>query len=291
MRFANVSGRGALVVGEETFDVADLSNGDLPADPMTLIASHWGEVAHLARRLPLGAGRALSEADLRSPVPAPRAIFGVVANYPPASLPVPAVPMVFGKFPSAVAGPFDDIRLPNPARLPMRSEWTVLEAELAVVIGASGRNVVAADAFDHVAGFVAAQDITERVHEFGPHGTSVGTMNYLGLKALGKSFDSFCPLGPVLVTLDEFDDPNALDLECRLNGGVVQKASSAELLMGVADLVAFLSAFVTLRPGDVILTGTPTPLDGQLPRLSPGDVIETEIAGIGALRNTCIRDQ
>jgi 2-keto-4-pentenoate hydratase/2-oxohepta-3-ene-1,7-dioic acid hydratase in catechol pathway len=95
----------------------------------------------------------------------------------------------------------------------------------------------------------------------------------------------------VLVTVDEFDDPNALDLECRLNGRVVQKASTAELLMGVADLVAFLSAFVTLRPGDVILTGTPTPLDGQLPRLSPGDVIETEIGGIGALRNTCVRDE
>jgi 2-keto-4-pentenoate hydratase/2-oxohepta-3-ene-1,7-dioic acid hydratase in catechol pathway len=291
MRFANVSGRGALVVGEETFDVADLSNGDLPADPMTLIASHWDEAARLARGLSIGTGQALSDAHLLSPVPLPGAIFGVVANYPPALLPVPAVPMVFGKFASAVAGPFDDIRLPNPARLPMRSEWTVLEAELAVVVGAGGRHIAASDAFDHVAGFVAAQDITERVHEFGPHGTSVGTMNYLGLKALGKSLDSFCPLGPVLVTVDELDNPNALNLECRLNGRVVQKASTAEMLMDVADLVAFLSAFVTLRPGDVILTGTPTALDGPLPRLAPGDVIETEIAGIGALRNTCVRDE
>jgi 2-keto-4-pentenoate hydratase/2-oxohepta-3-ene-1,7-dioic acid hydratase in catechol pathway len=291
MRFANVSGRGALVVGEETFDVADLSNGELPADPMTLISSHWDDVAHLARDVPIGAGRALSDAHLLSPVPLPGSIFGVVANYPPALLPVPPVPMVFGKFPSAVAGPFNDIRLPNPARLPMRSEWTVLEAELAVVIGAGGRHVAAADALGRVAGFVVAQDITERVHEFGPRGASVGTMNYLGLKALGKSLDSFCPLGPVLVTPDEFDDPNALDLECRLNGRVVQKASTAELLMGVADLVVFLSAFLTLRPGDVILTGTPTPLDGQLPRLAPGDVIETEIAGIGALRNTCVLDE
>ena len=113
-------------------------------------------------------------------------------------------------------------------------------------------------------------------------------MDYQSLKALGKSLDTFCPLGPVLVTLDELDDPNCLDLECRLNGQVVQKASTSDLLMGVPELVAFLSAFVTLRPGDVILTGTPTPLDGQLPRLQPGDVIETEIAGIGKMRNTCV---
>jgi 2-keto-4-pentenoate hydratase/2-oxohepta-3-ene-1,7-dioic acid hydratase in catechol pathway len=198
--------------------------------------------------------------------------------------------MVFGKFPRSVTGPFDEIRLPDAAHLPMAAEWTVLEAELAVVIGSGGRHIARGDALDRVAGFTVAQDITERIHEFGPRGTSVGTMDYLGLKALGKSLDSFCPLGPVIVTLDEFDDPNALDLECRLNGLVVQKASTSDLLMGVADVVACLSAFITLRAGDVILAGTPTPVEGQLPRLSPGDVIETEITRIGTLRNPCVRD-
>ena len=110
-------------------------------------------------------------------------------------------------------------------------------------------------------------------------------MDYESLKALGKSLDTFCPLGPVLVTLDEFADPERLELECRLNGELVQKASTADLLMGVADLLVFLSSFVTLRPGDVILTGTPAPISGQLPRLSPGDVIETSISGLGRLRN------
>ena len=142
----------------------------------------------------------------------------------------------------------------------------------------------------HVAGFSVAQDITERVHEFGPRGTSLGTMEYESLKALGKSLDSFCPRGPVVVTPDEFADPDALNIECRLNGAVVQKASTADMLMGVADLVSFLSAFVTLRPGDIILTGTPTPIEGQLPRLAVGDVIETAIEGIGRLRNTCVSD-
>ncbi len=198
--------------------------------------------------------------------------------------------MVFDKFPSAVIGPFDDIRLPDARRLPMAAEWTVLEAELAVVIGRGGRHIAAEHALDAVAGYTIAQDITERVHEFGPRGTSVGTMDYESLKALGKSLDTFCPLGPELVTLDELPDPTRLDLECRLNGQLVQKASTADMLMGVADLIAFLSSFLTLRPGDIILTGTPTPITGPLPRISAGDVIETSIAGIGALRNNCIAD-
>lgn len=110
----------------------------------------------------------------------------------------------------------------------------MLEAELAVVIGDGGRHIDAADAMTRIAGFTAAQDITERVHEFGPAGTTVGTMAYASLKALGKGGDTFCPLGPVLVTLDEFDSPDSVEIECRLNGRTVQKASTAELLMGVA---------------------------------------------------------
>jgi 5-carboxymethyl-2-hydroxymuconate isomerase len=115
-------------------------------------------------------------------------------------------------------------------------------------------------------------------------------MDYVSLKSLGKSLDTFCPLGPVIVTLDELDDPLGLDLECRLNGRVVQQASTAELVIGVAELIAFISSLVTLYPGDVILTGTPTPLDGQLPRLAPGDHITTDITGIGALDNHCTRE-
>src|SRR5262245_27619599 len=113
-------------------------------------------------------------------------------------------------------------------------------------------------------------------------------MNYLSLKALGKSLDTFCPLGPAIVTVDEFDNPFALDLECRLNGLVVQRTSTADLLIGVPDLVSFVSAFVTLRAGDVILTGAPAPLDGQLPRLAAGDIVETAIGGIEMLRNSCV---
>lgn len=290
MRLANVRGRASFLVDDEYVDLASLSQGRLPADPMQVIEHHWREATGLARKVAPGAGHRLHPGDLQSPVPRPTAIFGVVANYPPAIAPTPRVPMIFGKFPSAVIGPYDDIVLPDPTKLPMGAEWTVMEAELAVVIGTGGRHIPQADALDRVAGFTVAQDITERVHELGPTGTSVGTMNYASLKALGKSLDTFCPLGPAIVTLDEFADPLRLGLECRLNGRTVQHASTAELLVDVPELVSFVSAFVTLRAGDVILTGTPTPLDGQLPRLKRGDLIETTIDGIGTIRNRCVAE-
>lgn len=219
---ANVGGRATLLAADECFDIAQVSGGALPADPMLVIADHWAQAAELARAVLPGSGQTLDPGALRSPVPSPRAIFGVVANDPPAIAPTPRVPMVFGKFPHAVTGPYDDIVLPDPARLPMGSEWTVLEAELAVVIGAGGRHIPRAEALRRVAGLTVAQDITERVHEFGPAGVFVGTMDYVSLKALGQSLDTFCPLGPAVVTLDEFDDPLRLDIECRLNGSPPQ---------------------------------------------------------------------
>ena len=286
VRLANLGGRAAFVLDDEVFDAEEVSEGRLSSDPMAVI-QQWDLLGPVAASLQPGGGHPLDPSMLGSPVPRPGAIYGLVANYPPAVLPEPALPMVFGKFPTAVTGPYDPIRLPRPDRLPMKSEWTVLEAELAVVIGRGGRHIPADEAPSRVAGYTAAQDVTERIHEFGPRAASVGTMDYAGLKALGKSLDTFCPLGPVLVSLDEFVDPDNLEIECRLNGTVVQSANTADMLMGVGDLVALLSSFCTLRPGDVILTGTPTPLSGPLPRLAVGDVIETTIAGIGTMRNPC----
>lgn len=290
MRFANVDGRGCLVVDGGVVDVAQASAGSLPHDPMLLL-ERWPELLEAEPELSRGHVALLAPSRLGSPVPRPGAIFGLVANYPPATRPEPPVPMVFGKFPASVCGPYDDVRLPAAESLPMRAEWTVLEAELAVVIGKGGRRIAPGDALQRLAGFTIAQDITERVHEFGPRGTSIGTMEYESLKSIGKSLDTFCPLGPVLVTLDELPSPEDMSLECKLNGEVVQQTSTKELLFGVAELVEFLSAFITLRPGDVILTGTPTPPTGQLPRLSAGDIIETSIVGIGTLRNTCVNEE
>lgn len=169
MRFANVAGRGSLVVADAVIDIAEASQGELPADPMDLLRI-WPDLVAAATMLAAGKSRPLDQTRLGSPVPCPGSIFGLVANYPPATRPEPAVPMVFGKFPGSVCGPRDDIRLPAARTLPMRAEWTVLEAELAVVMGRGGRRIQARDALEAVAGFTVAQDITERVHEFGPRG-------------------------------------------------------------------------------------------------------------------------
>jgi 2-keto-4-pentenoate hydratase/2-oxohepta-3-ene-1,7-dioic acid hydratase in catechol pathway len=118
---ANVGGNATLVLGEEGFDLAEVSGGQIPSDPMIVIEHHWEAARDVARSLAIGTGGPLDAGALRSPIPAPRSIFGLVANYPPAILPTPPVPMVFGKFPSAVVGPFDDVRLPPPALLPMQA--------------------------------------------------------------------------------------------------------------------------------------------------------------------------
>lgn len=289
MRLVNVGGRAGVLVGDHVFDLERISGAVLSADPMTVLERQWDAAQSMVARGAFDGGVPLTEVDLGPPVPRPRMILGLVANYPPAERSV--LPMVFAKAPSALIGPYDEIVLPDPTHLPMRSEWTVLEGELAFVVGRGGRHIDAGDALDAIAGFAVAQDVTERVHEFGPKGTSVGSMDYVSLKTLGKSLDGFCPLGPAIVTLEELADPTDLALECRLNGRVVQKASTKEMLCGVAELVSLLSAFITLRAGDVCLTGTPTPLDGRLPRLQPGDVIETEIANVGVLRNQCSRER
>lgn len=286
MRFVNAAGRAALLDGDFVFDLEWASGGVISSDPTTVLRTQWELARALSVRGAFDGGLPLTDVVLGPPVPKPGAIFGLVANYPPAEK--TALPMVFAKAPSAVVGPNDAVVLPDPGRLPLGREWTVLEAELAFVVGHGSRHIDIQEGLDVLAGYMVAQDITERVHEFGPSGSSVGTMQYASLKTLGKSFDTFCPIGPAIVTVDEFDDPGDLLLECRLNGEVVQKAATSEMLASVPELVALLSTFLTLRPGDVCLTGTPKPLAGSLPRLQHGDIIETEISGIGLLRNQCV---
>jgi 5-carboxymethyl-2-hydroxymuconate isomerase len=151
------------------------------------------------------------------------------------------------------------------------------EVELAVVIGRRARRVPAERALDHVFGYTVANDVSARDLQFSD-----------GQWLRGKSLDTFCPLGPVVVTADEVGDPQRLGLRCRVNGATVQESSTAEMLFGVAELVAFCSRAFTLEPGDVLLTGTPWGCGAFMdpPRfLAPGDVLETEVEGIGTLRN------
>ena len=155
------------------------------------------------------------------------------------------------------------------------------EAELAFVIGKAGRHIAESDALDHVAGYMAAQDIScRRVQRAAGNQFS-----------MGKSYDSFCPLGPAIVSLDELPDPLDLAISCRVSGELLQDARTSDLIRNVPELIAFLSSVLTLQPGDVCLTGTPAGVGvARTPQrfLRDGDVIETEIEGVGRLRNRCV---
>jgi 2-keto-4-pentenoate hydratase/2-oxohepta-3-ene-1,7-dioic acid hydratase in catechol pathway len=189
----------------------------------------------------------------------------------------PEHPTLFTKASGAAAGPTDDIPLHE--GVTAKLDW---EAELAVVIGRRGVDIAEADALDHVFGYMAANDVSARDLQH-RHG---------GQWFKGKSLDRCCPLGPWVVTRDEIPDPQTLDVTCRVNGVVKQSANTQQQMFGVARLISILSQGMTLMPGDVILTGTPEGVgNSRTPPeyLAHGDVMETEIAGIGVLRNRIVR--
>ena len=188
---------------------------------------------------------------------------------------VPERPIVFAKFPSSVIGPNEAIVLDR--ALTERVDW---EVELAVVVARTMRAVTAERALEYVFGYTVGNDVSARDIQFGD-----------GQWVRGKSLDTFCPLGPVVVTADEIPDPQQLALRTRVNGETVQDSSTAEMVFGVAELLAFCSRSFTLEPGDVVLTGTPWGVGEFMdPRrsLRPGDVVEAEVERIGVLRNSVV---
>lgn len=210
------------------------------------------------------------------PIPTPGKIVAIGLNYMDhireAGMEVPASPLVFAKFPSSLIGHDDPIVIDR--ALTQRVDW---EVELAVVIGRELRNVAVADALDHVAGYTVANDVSARDVQFAD-----------GQWVRGKSFDTFCPLGPRVVEPVAIGDPQNLRLRTRVNGELVQDSNTSEMVFGVAELLAFCSRSFTLNAGDVVLTGTPWGcgefMDPQR-SLQDGDIVEVEIDGIGTLSN------
>jgi 2-keto-4-pentenoate hydratase/2-oxohepta-3-ene-1,7-dioic acid hydratase in catechol pathway len=215
---------------------------------------------------------------LLAPVPHPSKIVAVGRNYHEHAAEegqaAPTDPIVFTKFPSALVGDGADIvwRAADTGQVDY-------EAELAVVVGRRAKDVPAERALEHVLGYTCCNDVSARDLQFGD-----------GQWVRGKSLDTFCPLGPWIVTTDEIPDPGALAIRCLVNDEVVQDASTAAMVHGVAELIAFCSRFMTLEPGDVIATGTPAGVGvfRQPPRfLEDGDKVVVEIEGIGRLTNRC----
>jgi 2-keto-4-pentenoate hydratase/2-oxohepta-3-ene-1,7-dioic acid hydratase in catechol pathway len=181
--------------------------------------------------------------------------------------------MIFTKHTSCINGPFDNIE--------MRSDIVDYEAELVVVIGKQGKNISNDEAWNHVGGLTVGQDISDRSVQF--HATPP-QFN------LGKSFDTFGPIGPILVSPDQFEDKSSLNLECSVNGELRQKDNTNDLIFDIPYIISYVSEFITLEPGDLIFTGTPAGVgatQGKL--LKDGDILSTTISGIGTIENKCVR--
>ena len=182
---------------------------------------------------------------------------------------------MFTKLPSALVGSTDDIVIPDGR---VRVDW---EAELVVCVGRGGKRISEADAWSHVAGVTAGQDVSDREEQF----------RALRQFTMAKSFDTYAPTGPVLVTPDELSNRDDLKIETRLDGEVMQSSRTNDLIFPVAELIAWISRICTLEAGDLIFTGTPSGVGDsrEPPRyLGPGNVVETEIEGIGVMRNPVV---
>jgi len=272
-------------VHPKTNHIVDLhaaSDGRLPDDMLAFLQG--GDAAMALARQTLSRtdlspfSRPLPETRLLAPVRNPSKIIALARNYvahaAEQKVAPPKNPVIFAKYPSAIIGPEEAITWDGTL-----TQQVDAEAELAVVIGRTARRVPEAEALRYVAGYTCCNDVSARDLQF-------ADKQY----TRGKSLDTFCPLGPWLVTRDEIPDPQRLEIKAVWNGKVMQHASTAEMSFGVAYLIAFLSRAFTLLPGDIIATGTPAGVGvfREPPVfLKDGDEVVIEIEGIGKLRNPC----
>lgn len=284
MRFANHDNRLTLITtgtardlaGTRGIDVHRASGGGLPADP-DLALERWGDVVEWAASAESEADVTIDPFRLGAPSPRPRQILGIGVNYAEhgaeAGMERPEVPLVFTKLSGSITGPFAEVPLSG-----ANVDW---EVELVVIIGREARAVAKEEAWSYVAGVTGGQDISDREVQWRPKATPQFS--------LGKSLPGFAPLGPLLVTVDEFADPDDIELGCWLNGEEIQSSRSSQMLFSVGELIAYLTAIVPLFPGDVIFTGTPSGIGMTRtpPRyLSPGDRLESFVGGVGAMTQT-----
>ena len=279
MRLANSAGRATIIVDGHAVDVEQASGGALGSDPMLLsdLATHEAlqaiADAAVAVEWPL-----LDEASLLAPVPRPPKGFGVALNYTQHALEsgrdLPTEPHLFGKTENCVCGPFDEIVVP--AGLTQID----YEAELVIVFGRTCKGATRDDAWSYLAGVTAGQDISDRGEQFRPPVKQF---------TIAKTYDTFGPIGPYLVTPDELPNRDALELEGRVSGEVMQHSNTSDLIFDVPALVVWLSRYITFQPGDLVWTGTPGGVGEARGRfLHHGDVVETEIEGIGTMRNPVV---
>ena len=262
-------------------DLSAASNWNLPTDTSALLSGSGGGLSATQKTLDSVTDDDLIDSatvKLLAPV-TPGQILCLGLNYrlhaEESGLEIPEWPIIFTKSPGSVIADGEPIILPKAA--PERVDY---EAELVFVIGRQAKNVSKGEALDYVAGYTCANDVSARDLQFR---TSQWT--------LGKLPDSFCPLGPALVTADEVPDPHNLAIRCHLNGQEMQSSNTDDLIFDIPTIIEDLTAYMTLHPGDVVLTGTPSGVGfARKPPvfLKPGDIVEISIEGLGALTNPVI---
>jgi len=270
-----------VVAGDRWLPTADVLDGG-PGTMAELIGAGPDGLGRLADAVAAGSiagrGRPLVDAELLAPLTRPGKIVAIGRNYrehtTEEGVEPPPAPLIFAKWPSSVVGPGAVIEWD-----PALSAQVDYEAELAVVIGRAARHVAVGDALDHVFGYTCLNDVSARDLQFGD-----------GQWVRGKSLDTFCPMGPALVTADEIGDPQDLAISCWVGDEHVQDAKTSAMYFGVAEIISFCSRSFTLEPGDVIATGTPGGVGvfRDPPRfLNDGDRVAVEIERVGRLENVC----
>ena len=258
-----------------------VSEGELPDDMLQFLS--LGETAMDSARALVTEHPGdidLDSVRLLAPIVNPGKVVAIGLNYMDhvleAGFDVPEFATMFCKYTSSIVASGDDIRWSE--HLTQQVDY---EAELALVIGKTARNVSAENAYDYIAGYLNCNDVTARDLQF-----------RTGDQWLrGKCLDSFCPLGPWLVSTDEIPDPHGLSIQCRVNGEILQNSNTRQIIHRIPQLIEYLSEAFTLQPGDVIITGTPSGVGAfRKPPLwlKQDDVVEIEIEGLGILRNRCV---
>jgi 2-keto-4-pentenoate hydratase/2-oxohepta-3-ene-1,7-dioic acid hydratase in catechol pathway len=298
MRYATFSLPGdpqprlGILQGDAILDVKSLGAhwpGNVPDSLLSLIdqgPDAWRRMRDVSEKATGAATHPLSDIRFHAPIPRPRKnVVCLGMNYAAhvreaagargREAKLPKVPVFFTKAPTSIAGPYDDVPVDRSAT--DQVDW---EVELGFIIGRSGRNISAADALGHVFGYTVVNDLSARELQ-------LQHMQFFK----GKSLDAFCPMGPVVVTADEFGDPHAKRLRTRVNGSTKQDSTTADMIFKIDTIVEWLSKGMTLEAGDIVATGTPEGVGmGRTPPeyLKSGDVVETEVEGIGTLKNRIV---
>jgi 2-keto-4-pentenoate hydratase/2-oxohepta-3-ene-1,7-dioic acid hydratase in catechol pathway len=276
------AGRRVAVEQSDGGDYADITkaDGSLPSDMRSLLEKDGGVAAAAAAAAKAPVIKR-ADAKLMAPIYNPEKIICIGMNYvdhcTEQNMPVPTEPVVFSKFASCITEPGAPIEL-----IPETNELD-FEVEMCIVIGKQGRRITKAEAYDYVAGYTVAHDVSARDWQLKRNGAPKYAQ-----WLMGKTFDTYAPIGPAIVSTDEIGDINNKGIRCRLNGETVQDSNTNQLVFDVPTLLEWVSAGITLKPGDLIFTGTP-PGVGCFRKpplwLKDGDVVDVEIDGIGCITN------